>query len=57
MEGGLKEQKQVELDLVDQEIESVRAQADLDMEALRFQLEDDASATRDENTSLRDCDR
>jgi DNA-directed RNA polymerase subunit beta' len=54
LEGGLKEQKQVELDLVDQEIESVRAQADLDMEALRFQLEDEASATRDENTSLRD---
>jgi DNA-directed RNA polymerase subunit beta' len=54
LEGGLKEQKQVELDLVDQDLESLRAQADLDMEALRNQLEDDAALARDQNTRLRD---
>jgi DNA-directed RNA polymerase subunit beta' len=54
LEGGLKEQKQVELDLVDQDLESLRAQADLDMEALRNQFEDDAALARDQNTRLRD---
>jgi DNA-directed RNA polymerase subunit beta' len=54
LEGGLKEQKQVEIDLVDQDLESLRAQADLDMEALRHQLEDEAAAARDQNTRLRD---
>jgi DNA-directed RNA polymerase subunit beta' len=54
LEGGLKEQKQVELDLVDVELESLRAQADLDMEQLRNQLEDEATVSRDQNTQLRD---
>ncbi len=54
LEGGLKEQKQVELDLVDVELESLRAQADLDMEQLRNQLEDEAAVSRDQNTQLRD---
>jgi DNA-directed RNA polymerase subunit beta' len=54
LEGGLKEQKQVELDLVDQDLESLRAQADLDLEALRHQLEDEAEAARDQNSRLRD---
>ena len=54
LEGGLKEQKQVELDLVDEELESLRAQTDLDMEQLRNQLEDEAAVSRDQNTGLRD---
>jgi DNA-directed RNA polymerase subunit beta' len=54
LEGGLKERKQLELDLVDQELETLRAQADLDMEELRSQLEDEAAAARDQNSRLRD---
>ncbi|MFC1922367.1 DNA-directed RNA polymerase subunit beta' [Chloroflexota bacterium] len=54
LEGGLKEQKQVELDLVDEELETLKAQADLDMEQLRNQLEDEAAVSRDQNTRLRD---
>ena len=54
LEGGLKEQKQVELDLVDQDLESLRAQADLDLETLHNQLEDEAEAARDQNSRLRD---
>ncbi len=54
LEGGLKEQKQLELDLVDQDLESLRAQADLDMEGLRSQLEDESATARDQNSRLRD---
>ncbi len=54
LESGLKEQKQVEIDLVDRDLASLRAQADLDMEALRNQLEDEAASARDQNTRLRD---
>ena len=54
LEGGLKDQKQVELDLVDQDLESLRAQADLDLESLRHQLEDEAEVARDQNSRLRD---
>ena len=54
LEGGLKEQKQVELDLVDEELETLKAQTDLDMEQLRNQLEDEAAVSRDQNTRLRD---
>ncbi len=54
LEGGLKEGKQVEIDRVDQDLETLRAQADLDMEALRYQLEDEASAAREHNSRLRD---
>ena len=54
LEGGLKEQKQVELDLVDEELETLKAQTDLDMEHLRNQLEDEAAVSRDQNTRLRD---
>jgi DNA-directed RNA polymerase subunit beta' len=54
LERGLKEQKQFELDIVDQDLESLRAQADLDMQELRNQLEDEAEAARDQNSRLRD---
>ncbi len=54
LERGLKEQKQFELDVVDQDLESLRAQADLDMQELRNQLEDEAEAARDQNSRLRD---
>ncbi|UCD97762.1 MAG: DNA-directed RNA polymerase subunit beta' [Chloroflexota bacterium] len=54
LEGSLNEQKHTELELVDSELESLRAKADMDMEALRNQLEDDAALARDQNTRLRD---
>jgi DNA-directed RNA polymerase subunit beta' len=54
IEGGLQEQKQIELEMVDQERESMRAQADLEMEDLRNKLEDEASKARDQNNRLRD---
>ncbi|MEA1988900.1 MAG: DNA-directed RNA polymerase subunit beta', partial [Pseudomonadota bacterium] len=54
LEGGLKEQKQTELDQVSEDLEILRAQTDLDMEELRSKLEDNAAAARDQNTRLRD---
>ncbi len=54
LESGLKEQKQAELDQVAEDLEILRAQADLDMEELRSKLEDEAAAARDQNTRMRD---
>ena len=54
LESGLQEEKQAELDQIERDLESLKAQADLDMEALRGKLEDEASAARDQNTRLRD---
>ena len=54
LESGLQEEKQAELDQITKDLESLRAQADLDMEALRSKLEDEAGAARDQNTRLRD---
>jgi DNA-directed RNA polymerase subunit beta' len=54
LEGELKDQKQRELELTKMDIERVRAQADLEMENLRLQLDDQASSVRDENARMRD---
>ncbi|MFZ5807922.1 MAG: DNA-directed RNA polymerase subunit beta' [Chloroflexota bacterium] len=54
LESELKEQKQIELDRIKAEIERKRAEADLSMEGLRGQLEDQAGVTRDENSRMRD---
>ena len=54
LEGELKEQKQGELDQVSEDLDSLKAQANLNMEELRSKLEDDATAARDQNTRLRD---
>jgi len=54
LEGELKDQKQRELELTKMDIERVRAQADLEMESLRLQLDDQASSVRDENARMRD---
>ncbi|MFL7894034.1 MAG: DNA-directed RNA polymerase subunit beta' [Anaerolineales bacterium] len=54
LEGGLQEQKQAELDQVSVNLESLRAQADLEMEELRNKLEDEAVAARDQNSRMRD---
>lgn len=54
LEGELKEQKQAELDQVSEDLDSLKAQANLNMEELRSKLEDDATAARDQNTRLRD---
>lgn len=54
IESGLQEQKQIELDLINTERESTRAQADLEMEELRNKLEDEATTSREQNNRLRD---
>ena len=54
LESELNEQKQRDLENINLDIEKLRAEADLDMEDLRNQLEDQAMATRDENARLRD---
>ena len=54
LESELKEQRQRELEHVDLDIEKLRSEADLGMEDLRNQLEDQALAARDENSRLRD---
>ncbi len=54
LESGLKDQKLQELEQITTEIESVHAQADLEMENLRLQLDDQASLVRDENARMRD---
>ncbi len=54
LENELKDQKQRELDSNKMEVERVRAQADLEMENLRMQLDDQASSVRDENARMRD---
>jgi DNA-directed RNA polymerase subunit beta' len=54
MESELKEQKQREHEHTKLEMERLKAEADLGMEELRNQLDDQAVATRDENSRLRD---
>jgi DNA-directed RNA polymerase subunit beta' len=53
IENELKEQKQKELDSVKTEIETKRAETDLEMEQLRFELDDHSSKFRDEYKQLR----
>jgi len=54
LESEIKEQKQFELNRITADIERKRAEADLSMEELRGQLEDQAVVARDENSRLRD---
>jgi DNA-directed RNA polymerase subunit beta' len=54
LESGKKAQKQLDIDKVNRESETLRAEADLEMEGLRNQLDDQSSAARGENTRLRD---
>jgi DNA-directed RNA polymerase subunit beta' len=54
LESELKDQKQRDLEHVHLDIERLRAEADLDMEGLRNQLDDQASQARDENSRMRD---
>ncbi len=54
LESDLNEQKQQELGLIQQEIDSERARVDLQMEELRNELEDQAVSARSDNTRLRD---
>jgi DNA-directed RNA polymerase subunit beta' len=54
IEGDLKDQKQREYEQVQMEIKRVRAEADLGMEDLRGQLDDQSVQVRDENARLRD---
>jgi len=54
MENELKVQKQLEHDSIQVEKDKVRSVADLDMEELRNQLDDQAISIRDENSRLRD---
>jgi len=53
MESELKSQKQRETEFIQMEKNKVRAEADLGMEGLRNQLDDQALAVRDENARLR----
>ncbi len=50
----LKDQRQRELEHNKMDIERVRAEADLEMENLRGQLDDQATVARDENAHMRD---
>jgi DNA-directed RNA polymerase subunit beta' len=50
----LKDQKQRELEHLRMDIERIRAEAEMAMEALRNQLEEQSGTVRDENDSLRD---
>lgn len=54
LESELKDQKQREIEHVSLENERLRAEADMTMEQLRNQLEDQATEVRDENARLRD---
>ena len=54
LEAELKDQKQREIEHVALDIEGYRAQADLQMESLRNELEDQSSVVRDENSRMRD---
>ena len=54
LESELKDQKQHELDQIRMETETVRARADLEMESLRQNLDDQTSVARDENSRMRD---
>ncbi|MBN1148604.1 MAG: DNA-directed RNA polymerase subunit beta', partial [Anaerolineales bacterium] len=54
MESDLKDQKQRELEHVDMEKKKVRAEAEMGMENLRGQLDEQSELIRDENARLRD---
>ena len=54
IESELKDQKQRDLEHLNMESDTSRAQADLEMEELRNAIEDQSSAVRDENSRLRD---
>ncbi|MDO9131107.1 MAG: DNA-directed RNA polymerase subunit beta' [Anaerolineales bacterium] len=54
LENELKDQKQRELEAVKMEAAQVKAEADEQMNALRSQLEDQASASHDQNARTRD---
>jgi DNA-directed RNA polymerase subunit beta' len=54
LETELKEQKQRDQEHIKMEADRRRAEADLGMEELRHQLDDQSSVTRDENARLRD---
>jgi DNA-directed RNA polymerase subunit beta' len=54
LDSELKEQRQREIEHTKMEIETVRAEADMEMENLRGLLDDQATAARDENSRLRD---
>jgi DNA-directed RNA polymerase subunit beta' len=54
LEHQLKEQKDRELEHHKMDVERIRAEADLTMEGLRNQMEEQSGTVRDENDSLRD---
>jgi len=54
LENELRDQKQRDLETIQTDVQSTRSQADLDMEELRSQLEDQAVVARDENSRMRD---
>ncbi len=54
LEHQLKDQKQRELEHLRMDIERIRAEADMSMEGLRNQLEEQSGSVRDENDTLRD---
>jgi DNA-directed RNA polymerase subunit beta' len=54
LEGQLKDQKARELEHLKMDVERIRAEADVTMEGLRNQLEEQSGSVRDENDSLRD---
>ena len=54
LEGQLKDQKERELEHLKMDVERIRAEADMTMEGLRNQLEEQSGTVRDENESLRD---
>ncbi len=54
LESSAKDQRQREIEQIKLEIERLRAEADLQMEDLRNQLDDQATVARNENTRLRD---
>jgi DNA-directed RNA polymerase subunit beta' len=54
LETQLKDQKGRELEHLKMDVERIRAEADMTMEGLRNQLEEQSGSVRDENESLRD---
>ena len=54
LENELRDQKQRDLENIQTDVQLTRSQADLDMEELRSQLEDQAVVARDENSRMRD---
>ena len=54
LERDLKDQKQRDVEHINLDVDQLRADADLAMEGLRNELEDQAHAVRDENSRMRD---